>query len=134
MACVTAYLRPPWFTARVFNRIAMLTGLAGTQTLVLTTRSGGRQRIPVISVEVDGARFLVSTRGESQWVRNLRVNPRITLTTKGSAEDFTATEIPVEDRPPVLTAYRAKAGRSVEGYFATLPDAADHPVFRLTPV
>lgn len=134
MTSVTAYLRPPWFTARVFNRIAMLTGLAGAETLALTTRGGRSQRIPVITVEVDRVRFLVSTRGESQWVRNLRANPRITVTAKRSTENFTATEIPVEDRPPVLAAYRAKAGRAVEGYFAALPHAADHPVFRLTPV
>lgn len=79
-------------------------------------------------------RFLVSTRGESQWVRNLRVNPRITLTTKGTEKTFTAMEIPVDDRTPVLAAYRAKAGRTVEGYFTTLPHPSDHPVFRLTPV
>ena len=33
---------------------------------------------------------------------------------------------------PVLEAYRAKAGTTVDGYFSRLPDAADHPVFRLT--
>lgn len=127
-----AYLRPPWFTARVFNKIAMLSGIAGAETLVVTTRSGRTQQIPVISVDVDGAKFLVSTRGESQWVRNLRTTPVLTLTTKGSSASFTATEIPVELRPPVLKAYRAKAGKTVDGYFAKLPDAADHPVFRLT--
>lgn len=126
-----AYLKPPWFTARVFNKIAMLTGIAGTETLIVTTRSGHRQQIPVITVDVAGATFLVSTRGESQWVRNLRANPVLSLTTKGSSVSFTATEVPVESRPPVLEAYRAKAGKTVEGYFAKLPDPADHPVFRL---
>ena len=126
-----AYLKPPWFTARVFNKIAMLTGIAGTETLSLTTRSGHEQQIPVITVDVTGAKYLVSTRGESQWVKNLRAKPVLTLTTKGSSVSFTATEVPVESRPPVLEAYRAKAGKTVEGYFAKLPDAADHPVFRL---
>ena len=129
-----AYLRPPWFTAKVFNKIAMRTGIAGTETLLLTTRSGEKQQIPVISVAVAGTLFLVSTRGESQWVRNLRANPLVTLTTKGAPESFTAEEIPVESRPPVLEAYRAKAGKTVDGYFSRLPDAADHPDFRLTRV
>ena len=128
-----AYLKPPWFTVRVFNKIAMLTGIAGTERLLLTTRSGQQQQIPVISVTVAGTKFLVSTRGESAWVRNLRANPLVTLTTKGSSETFTAEEIQVEDRPPVLEAYRAKAGKTVDAYFAELPDAADHPVFTLTP-
>jgi hypothetical protein len=36
-------------------------------------------------------------------------------------------------RSPVITAYVARAGRTVEGYFRTLPDPADHPVFRVEP-
>ena len=130
-----AYLKPPWFTAKVFNKIAMATGVSGTEKLTLTARAtGAQQEIPVITVDVDGTRYLVSTRGESQWVKNVRANPTVTLTTKVGAARFTATEIPVAQRDPVLTAYRAKAGKTVDGYFAKLPDPADHPVFSLTPV
>ncbi|HRD13489.1 MAG TPA: nitroreductase/quinone reductase family protein [Mycobacterium sp.] len=130
-----AYLKPPWFTARVFNKIAMATGISGSERLTLTARSSGRpQEIPVITVDVDGTRYLVSTRGESQWVRNVRANPTVTLATKMGTARFTATEVPVSQRDPVLTAYRAKAGKTVDGYFAKLPDPADHPVFSLTPV
>jgi hypothetical protein len=42
-----------------------------------------------------------------------------------------AVELPVEERPPVIAAYRAKAGREVDRYFTQLPEPADHPVFRL---
>ncbi len=130
-----AYLKPTWFTARVFNKIAMATGISGSERLTLTARSSGRpQEIPVITVDVDGTRYLVSTRGESQWVRNVRANPTVTLATKMGTARFTATEVPVPQRDPVLTAYRAKAGKTVDGYFAKLPDPADHPVFSLTPV
>lgn len=129
-----AYLKPSWFTARVFNRIAMATGLSDTETLTLTARSGQTQQIPVISVEVSGVRCLVSTRGESQWVKNLRHAPTVTLSGKGGSGRFTATELPVAERDPVIAAYRRKAGKVVDGYFAKLPDPADHPVFRLAPV
>lgn len=128
-----AYLKPAWFTAKVFNRIAMSTGIAGAETLTLTARSGRPQRIPVISVEADGTRYLVSTRGESQWVKNIRANPAVTLGSGAGARRYTAREVPVADRPPILAAYRVKAGKTVDGYFATLPDPADHPVFALTP-
>lgn len=129
-----AYLKPPWFTAKVFNRIAMATGVSGAETLTVTARSSGQQqKIPVISVEVDGIRYLVSTRGESQWVKNVRANPAVILDTKVGAARFTATELPVSERSPVLTAYRAKAGKAVDGYFTKLPDPADHPVFSLEP-
>ncbi|HMZ13226.1 MAG TPA: nitroreductase/quinone reductase family protein, partial [Mycobacterium sp.] len=108
-----AYLKPPWFTARVFNKIAMATGISGSERLTLTARSSGRpQEIPVITVDVDGTRYLVSTRGESQWVRNVRANPTVTLATKMGTARFTATEVPVPQRDPVLTAYRAKAGKT----------------------
>lgn len=125
------YLQPSWFTAKVFNKIAMLTGIASAETLTLTTCSGQKQQIPVISVDVAGTRFLVSTRGESQWVKNVRVNPRVILTRKGSSESFVVQELPVDSRPPVLAAYRTKAGKAVDGYFAKLPDPSDHPAFRL---
>ena len=130
-----AYLKPPWFTAKVFNKIAMATGVSGTETLTVTARSSGQeQKIPVITVEVDGTRYLVSTRGESQWVKNVRANPAVSLDAKAGSGRFTAGELPVADRPPVLQAYRVKAGKTVDGYFAKLPDPADHPVFRLEPV
>jgi deazaflavin-dependent oxidoreductase (nitroreductase family) len=129
-----AYLKPPWFTVKVFNKVAMATGVSGTETLTLTARASGQpQKIPVISVDVDGTRYLVSTRGESQWVKNLRANTAVSITTKAGTTNYTAAEVPVAQRDKVLQAYRVKAGKTVEGYFAKLPDPADHPVFSLTP-
>ena len=129
-----AYLKPPWFTVKVFNKLAMATGVAGSETLTLIARaSGQQQKIPVISVDVDGTRYLVSTRGEAQWVKNVRANPAVTLSTKAGSVKYTASEVPVAQRDKVLQAYRVKAGRTVDGYFAKLPDPADHPVFALSP-
>lgn len=129
-----AYLKPPWFTARIFNRIAMATGMSGSETLTITRRSSGTtQQIPVITIVVDGTRYLVSTRGESQWVQNVRANPTVTLTTRGKEARLVAAELPVDRRAPVLDAYRTQLGKMVQGYFESLPDAADHPVFALTP-
>jgi hypothetical protein len=44
-----------------------------------------------------------------------------------------AREIPVEERAPVIAAYRPLAGKVVEGYWKQLPGDADHPTFALTP-
>jgi hypothetical protein len=121
-----AYLKPPWFVAKVFNKVAMATGVGNSKTLTVTKRASGQpQRIP----EVDGVKYLVSTRGESQWVKNVRVNPRVTV---GSAA-YLATEIPVEQRAPILEVFRPLGGKVVEGYWRELPKDADHPVFALTP-
>ena len=50
-----AYLKPPWFTVKVFNRIAMATGVSNTETLSVTKRGTGEpQHIPVVTVDVGG--------------------------------------------------------------------------------
>jgi hypothetical protein len=126
-----AYLKPPWFTVKVFNRIAMATGISNAETLTVTKRGNGEpQHIPVVTV--GGMRYLVSTRGESQWVKNVRANPTVTLSTKSGAMTYLAREAPTPQRGPILTAYQKKVGRAVDGYFRKLPDPADHPVFALT--
>jgi hypothetical protein len=61
-----AYLKPPWFTRAVFNKVAMATGMSNTEKLtVIRRRSKQRQEVPVIPVEVGGTKYVVSTRGES---------------------------------------------------------------------
>jgi len=125
-----AYLKPPWFVTNVFNRVARLTGIGGSQTLTITRRASGEpQRIPVVVPVVDGVRYLVSTRGESQWVRNVRVNPVIWL----GKDRYRACEVPVERRAPIIAAYRPLAGKVVDEYWRELPDDVDHPVFALAP-
>jgi deazaflavin-dependent oxidoreductase (nitroreductase family) len=128
-----SYLKPPWFTTKIFNPIAMATGISDTETLTVTKRGSKEpQKIPVITVDVDGTKYLVSTRGEAQWVKNVRANPDITIGNKSGTTGYVAREIPETDRERILTAYREKAGRTVDGYFRKLPDEADHPVFALT--
>ncbi|MEZ0050890.1 hypothetical protein ABIA30_001888 [Mycobacterium sp. MAA66] len=123
-----AYLKPPWFVVNVFNRIARLTGVGGSVTLIVTRQSDrGLQRIPVVVPEVDGVKYLVSTRGESAWVKNVRANPVIAL----GKVNYLATEVPVADRAPIIAVYRPLAGKVVEQYWRELPDDADHPVFKL---
>jgi deazaflavin-dependent oxidoreductase (nitroreductase family) len=125
-----AYLAPPWITRKVFNPLAMRLGLMGTEAITVAGRRTGRpMRVPVIPVEHGGERYLVSTRGESDWVKNLRAAGGGELSRRGHGHRFAADEIPVAERPPVIEAYRKKVGREVERYFAKLPDPADHPVF-----
>ncbi|AGB21027.1 protein of unknown function (DUF385) [Mycobacterium sp. JS623] len=125
-----AYLKPGWFTRAVFNKIAIATGVSNTEKLTVTRRrSKQRQEVPVITVDVAGAKYLVSTRGESEWVKNVRADPNVTI----GPTAYVAREIPEQDRQPILAAYRHKAGRAVDGYFKQLPREADHPVFVVTP-
>ena len=129
-----AYLNQPWFNRQIVNRLAMATGMVHSQTLTIIKRvSKQPQKIPVTPIDVDGVKYLVSTRGESEWVKNVRADPKVTLTTKSGTAKYVATETPVENRPPILEAFKRKVGKIAEGYFRKLPDPADHPVFTLTP-
>jgi deazaflavin-dependent oxidoreductase (nitroreductase family) len=127
------YEKPPFFVRAVFNRLAMATGVSGSCTLVTPGRSTGEARkVPVIPVEHEGARFIVSTRGDSDWVRNARASGTIELQCRGGGSGpFHAIEVPVEQRDPIIAAYRSKAGRTVETYWRKRPDPVDHPTFRL---
>ncbi len=127
-----AYLKPGAITRRIFNPLAMKLGFWNVETLVVPRRKSGEpQSVPVIPVEHEGARYVVSTRGESDWVKNLRAAGGGELKRKGQAQKVRVVELPVEERPPVIAAYRAKVGKEVDQYFTKLPEPADHPVFRL---
>jgi len=124
-----AYRKPTWFVRKVFNPLALRTGVSGTRPLeVRRRRSGGLQRVPVIPIEHEGARYIVSPRGETDWVHNLRAaGGRGQL----GSETFAAAEVPAPERQAILDAYRKAAGMAVAAHFRALPDPADHPVFRL---
>jgi hypothetical protein len=125
-----AYLKPPWFVRTIFNKFAMATGVGNSQTLTVIRRvSKQPQQIPVVVPEVDGVKYLVSTRGEAEWVKNVRADPNVKL---GDTR-YVATEIPVDQRGPIIAAYRPLAGKVVEGYWKQLPTDADHPTFALAP-
>jgi F420H(2)-dependent quinone reductase len=123
-----AYRKPLLFTRKVFNPLAMRFGISGVKALaVRRRRSGTLQRVPLIAVERDGTRYLVSPRGETDWVRNLRAAGEAEF----DAQRVRATEVPVAERPPIIAQYREVAGKAVASHFKALPDPADHPIFRL---
>lgn len=125
-----AYLKPPWFVSKIFNRFAMATGVGHSVTLTVTRRASKEpQQIPVVVPEIDGVKYLVSTRGEAEWVRNVRADPNVKIDDVA----YVATEVPVEQRAPIIAVYKPLAGKVVDGYWKQLPDDADHPTFALTP-
>lgn len=130
-----AYLKPPAFVTKVFNPLAMKFGIGGTEALTVKGRKSGKdQSIPVIPIDVDRTRYVVSTRGEAQWVLNLRAAKTLQIHSKGKTATYKATEVPVSELDHILVAYRQKAGKTVESYWKSLPNAEDHPVFRLDPM
>ncbi|MET9603538.1 nitroreductase/quinone reductase family protein [Streptomyces sp. NPDC006512] len=129
----------------LFGKLARLgISLAGTAELSVRGRtSGAMQRIPVNPHRHEGAQYLVSARGHSQWVRNMRVAGGGQLRVGRTVRAFTATELTdPAAKAAVLRTYLAKWGWEVNRFFqgvtAKSSDAelraaaADHPVFRIT--
>ncbi|MET8613359.1 nitroreductase family deazaflavin-dependent oxidoreductase [Streptomyces misionensis] len=117
--------------------------LAGTAEMSVRGRKSGRmQRIPVNPHTWDGGQYLVSARGHSQWVRNMRAAGGGELRVGRKVRTFTAVELPDAEKLPVLRTYLEKWGWEVDQYFdgvtAKSSDeelvacAPDHPVFRIT--
>jgi deazaflavin-dependent oxidoreductase (nitroreductase family) len=139
--------RPGWFTTNVFNRlVAGLTRLGislfGSRVLEVPGRSSGQpRRTPVNLLLFEGERFLVAPRGETQWVRNLRVSGKGRLLVGRRGAEFTSVELEDEEKPPILRAYLKRWKFEVGVFFDGVgPDSSDeemlaaaakHPVFRL---
>jgi deazaflavin-dependent oxidoreductase (nitroreductase family) len=131
--CAMVYLKPPARITKIFNKLATYSTLWDVHTLEVARRNAvDPQRVPVIPLEHDGSLFIVSTRGESDWVKNVRAAGTVRMGQKGQFETYAATEVPAEASADILKAYRKKAGREVNGYRKKLPGAPDHPTFRLT--
>jgi deazaflavin-dependent oxidoreductase (nitroreductase family) len=129
------YLRPPWFQRHVGNRLAPLFNRSVLSKLSVPGRRSGRWRTtPVAVLDYKGERYLVSYRGESEWVRNLRASSRARLHRQGEVEEITVSEVPVGVRAPILEVYSARYGKfpTVGSVLRALPDPADHPIFRIT--
>jgi hypothetical protein len=127
----TPYVRPNFLITRLANPV--LRRLSFTPALIVRGRRSGRTVTTPMAApfEFEGQRYVVSGRGSTQWVRNLRAAGHASFRIHGRPEPFRAVEIGGPDRQRVLAAYRAKLGHSVEGYFREIPDPADHPVFRM---
>ena len=132
---------------KVFNRaVAGATRLGvsvwGSRVLRVRGRKSGQWRsTPVNLLTLDGQRYLVAPRGETEWVRNLRVAGGGELTVGRRVERFRADELGDDDKVAVLRAYlrrwKFEVGRFFGGVSADSSDddlsriAPEHPVFRI---
>jgi deazaflavin-dependent oxidoreductase (nitroreductase family) len=131
----TNYLRPSWAARVIGGRMARLFRPSVVCLLTVRGRTTGRWRsTPVVVLEHGGKEYLVAAYGHTEWSRNLSAAGSGRLTRHGQPEDFTAVEVPVEQRPPLIEAYLAAYGKlpTVARTFRALPAPADHPTFQIT--
>jgi deazaflavin-dependent oxidoreductase (nitroreductase family) len=134
------YVKPGSFTVNVFNKTVQAMTRAGISVMgsrVLSVRgrtSGEWRSTPVNLLTLDGDRFLVAPRGQTQWVRNLRVAGGGELRVGRRAERFTASELADEDKPPVLRAYLKRWKWEVGMFFENITaDATDEQLMGIAP-
>ena len=117
-------------------------GIAAPNSYVLTVRgrkTGKTYSVPVLLVEENGQRWLVSPYGEVSWVRNARAAGEVTLSRKGRSEVLKIREASPQESAPILKHYITRES-IVRPYFDVQPDspleafvaeAPRHPVFQL---
>lgn len=144
------YQAPGWWTRAVLNTAVSLATRLGLSVLgsrVLEVRgrtSGELRRTPVNLLRLDGAEYLVSPRGETQWVRNVRADDgRIDLLLGRRRSSYVARELADGEKVPVLRAYLVRWRVEVGVFFGGVgPRSSDeaiaaiaprHPVFALEP-
>ncbi|MEO8457666.1 MAG: nitroreductase/quinone reductase family protein [Chloroflexota bacterium] len=140
------YARPSGFT-KAMNSVFAWMGAHGigqkkTVKLEVKGRKSGQMRaVAVNTIDVNGQRYLVAPRGDTEWSRNARVNPDAVIT-RGKPENVTLTEVPVNERAPIIQAYLRENAIVTKREFGVDPKAdinvfeeiADkHPVFKVTP-
>jgi deazaflavin-dependent oxidoreductase (nitroreductase family) len=149
MATTTGYREPGFLTTRIMNPLVLVMmrrGLSVWGSRILETRgrrSGLPRRTPVNLLEVEGRHYLVSPRGETDWVRNVRADEgRLTLVLGRRRDERIAEELADSAKVPVLRAYLRKwkmeVGVFFDGVTSQSPEqdvtriTPDHPVFLLS--
>jgi len=144
----SSYLRPGAFD-RIFGHTLVFLvwiGLIRGHFYVLEVRgrkSGRTISLPVDPLDLDGQRFLVCARGNSNWVRNTRTAGEVVLVRAMRRRRYLARELPPAMRPPILKAYLERFAGEVQRFFPVPKGSAvelfndlasRYPVFVLQPL
>ena len=141
-----SYLKPTALERLIGRALAFLVwiGLIRGHFVVLEVRgrkSGRTISLPVDPLELDGRRYLVCARGESNWVRNARAAGEVVLARALRRRRYRVHEISPSLRPPILKAYLDGYAAEVQRFFPVRKGspveafndlASRYPVFELT--
>ena len=129
---------------RIFG-LLLRAGVKVGRMSLLTVRGRKTSQPRTTSVwlaEYDGSRFLVSTYGQTNWVRNLRAAGEATLTRGRRSERIAVVELGAKEAAPVLRSFVSTIPVVVRSSFRVTPAApltlfeqevARHPVFQVMP-
>ena len=133
------YLKPKGMEVYFNKTLGLLPKLGinawGARTLAVRGRKSGEWKtVPVNLLPLDGERYLVAPRGQTQWVRNIRVSGGGELRLGRKAEPFTVTELPDDEKLPVLRRYLERWGWEVGQFFEGITkNATDEELIGIAP-
>ena len=142
---MTFYRRPMKLTQVMNGALGWLAslGLAPSHmiTLEVKGRRSGETRSTVMNiVEYEGESYVVSPRGESEWVRNVRAAGGEAVVRHRGRRVVRLEEVAVEERAPILKKYLGENAMSTKQHFGIDPKAEiaefeaiaeRHPAFRV---
>jgi deazaflavin-dependent oxidoreductase (nitroreductase family) len=130
----------PNLTARAANALIrwlaeLGVSIAGTRALRVRGRTTGQTRGVVINVlTVDDRDYLVSPRGTTQWVRNVRAAGEVDMGPRWRSRRVSAVELDDAAKPELLRRYLDRWFWEVKGHIGGLtPDSTDQEVQAAAP-
>ncbi len=141
---VTPTIAERWFN-KVFGFFAGRgIGLSHNYQLsALGRKTGKRYSTPVNLTYIDGETFLVSPRGETQWIHNIRSSGELWLKRGADNALYRVDEIEGPQKIDVLRVYLSRYNKTVQRFFAVQPGSREeeyekiahrHPVMRVQKV
>ena len=119
------YDQPGW-GARIFNeairRLAEVgISIQGSTAVQVRGRTSGRLRGVVVNVlTVEGRRYLVSPRGNTQWARNARSAGEVEVGPRRRSRTHAIAEVPDAAKPELLKPYLDRWYWQVKGHIGGL--------------
>jgi deazaflavin-dependent oxidoreductase (nitroreductase family) len=109
--------------------------IAGTRSLRVRGRKSGKLRGVVVNVlTVDGVDYLVSPRGTTQWVRNVRAAGVVEVGPRWRRRRVRTTEVADPAKADLLRRYLDRWYWEVKGHIAGLtPDSGDDEIHAAAP-
>jgi deazaflavin-dependent oxidoreductase (nitroreductase family) len=127
-------------TARAANALIGLLAesgisIAGTRALRVRGRKTGKSRGVVVNVlRVDGVDYVVSPRGNTQWVRNVRAAGVVDVGPRWRRRRLRTTEVADAAKADLLKRYLDRWYWEVKGHVAGLtPDSGDDEIHAAAP-
>ncbi|WP_197377487.1 nitroreductase/quinone reductase family protein [Mycolicibacterium baixiangningiae] len=130
----------PSTAARAFNEVLRWLAeagisIAGSHALRIRGRKTGRPRTVVVNLmPVDGRRYVVSPRGNTQWARNARAAGAVEAGPRWRRRTVRIAEVPDADKPLLLKHYLDRWYWEVKGHVGGLtPQSNDDEIRAVAP-